>query len=55
MLYTLTQTCRRHGIDPFAYLQDVLTRLPKGDFQELADLFPYRWAAAQRAKAEPSI
>jgi transposase len=55
VLYTLTQTCRRHGIDPFAYLQDVLTRLPKGDFQELADLFPRRWAKAQRAKADPSI
>jgi transposase len=55
VLYTLTQTCRRHRIDPFAYLQDVLTRLPKGDFQELADLFPHRWAAAQRAKADPSI
>jgi transposase len=55
VLYTLTQTCRRHGIDPFAYLQDVLTRLPKGDFQELADLYPHRWAAAQRAKADPSL
>ncbi len=51
VLYTLTQTCRRHGIDPFAYLEDVLARLPQGDFQELADLFPHRWAAAQRAKA----
>jgi transposase len=55
VLYTMTQTCRRHGIDPFAYFQDVLTRLPKGHFQELADLFPHRWAAAQRAKADPSI
>jgi transposase len=55
VLYTMTQTCRRHGIDPFAYLQDVLTRLPQGDFQELANLFPHRWAAAQRAKADPSI
>jgi transposase len=52
VLYTLTQTCRRHGIDPFAYMQDVLTRLPKGDFQELADLFPHRWAEAHRAKAD---
>jgi transposase len=55
VLYTLTQTCRRHGIDPFAYLQDVLTLLPKGDFQNLADLFPHRWAETQRAKADPSI
>jgi hypothetical protein len=51
VLYTLTQSCRRHGIDPFAYLQDVLRRLPLGEFQQLADLFPNRWAAAQRAKA----
>jgi transposase len=51
-LYTLTQSCRRHGIDPFAYLRDVLTRLPKGDLQDLADLYPHRWAAAQRAKAD---
>jgi transposase len=55
VLYSLTQTCRRHGIDPFAYLQDVLTRLPKGDYQELSDLFPHRWAEAQRAKAEKPI
>jgi transposase len=52
VLYTLTQTCRRHGIDPFAYLRDVLTRLPNGGFQELADLFPHRWDAAQRAETD---
>ena len=55
VLYSLTQTCRRHGIDPFAYLQDVLTRLPKGEFRELADLFPHRWAQAQRARAENPV
>lgn len=52
VLYSFTQTCRRHGIDPFAYLQDVLNRLPRADYQDLADLFPRRWALAQRAKAE---
>jgi hypothetical protein len=50
VLYSLTQTCRRHGIDPFAYLQDVLTRLATGDFETPADLFPHRWAAAQRGR-----
>jgi transposase len=48
----MTQTCRRHGIDPFSYLQDVLTRLPRADYHELADLFPHRWAASQRAKLD---
>jgi hypothetical protein len=50
--YTMTQTCRRHGIDPFVYLQDVLTRLPEASPQSLSDLFPHHWAAAQRAAAK---
>ena len=52
VLYTMMQTCRRHGIDPFAYLRDVLTRLPQADYRELADLFPHRWAASQRAQID---
>src|SRR4051795_8568911 len=28
VLYSLTGTCRHHDIDPFAYLQDTLRRLP---------------------------
>jgi transposase len=52
VLYSLTQTCRRQGIDPFAYLQEVLARVPKSEYQELSDLFPHHWAEAQRAKAE---
>ncbi|MDB5311550.1 MAG: Transposase family protein [Gemmataceae bacterium] len=52
VLYTLTQTCRRHGIDPFAFLRDVLTRLPQAAFRDLADLFPHRWAESQRDQVE---
>jgi len=52
VLYTITQTCRRHGIDPFVYLQNVLTRLPSTQVDGLPDLFPHRWAAAQRASTE---
>ncbi len=54
LLYSFTQTCRRHGIDPFAYLRDVLVRLPQADYQELSDLFPSAWATAQRAQADKS-
>ena len=28
ILYTVVESCRRRGIDPLAYLRDVLTRLP---------------------------
>lgn len=49
VLYTLTQTCRRHGIDPFAYLQDVLARLPQADTSDLSHLLPHLWAMTQHA------
>ena len=48
VLYTMTQTCRRHGLDPFAYLQDVLTRLPLSTSGELASFLPNRWTAHSR-------
>ncbi|HET9831223.1 MAG TPA: transposase, partial [Vicinamibacterales bacterium] len=45
VLYTMTQTCRRHSLDPFVYLQDVLTRLPLCTSADLASFLPNRWAA----------
>lgn len=28
IIYTVIENCRRRGLDPFAYLREVLTRLP---------------------------
>lgn len=28
VLYTVIESCRRRGLDPYAYLRDVLARLP---------------------------
>jgi transposase len=44
-LFTLTKTCNRHRIDPFAYLQDVYARLPTTPPDELPSLLPDRWIA----------
>ena len=44
-LFTLTKTCNRHRIDPFAYLQDVYARLPTTPVDELPSLLPDRWIA----------
>jgi transposase len=44
VLYTMTQTCRRHGLDPFVYLQDVLTRLPQATSDDFTSFLPHRWA-----------
>jgi transposase len=52
VLFTFTSTCQRLGVEPWAYLKDVLTRLPTMPKEQLADLLPDRWQAAQ-AKPSP--
>ena len=42
-LFTLTKTCNRLRIDPFAYLQDLYVRLPTTSPGELPSLLPDRW------------
>jgi hypothetical protein len=53
VLFSFTSTCQRLGIEPWAYLQDVLTRLPTLSAERLCDLLPDRWHAA-RQPAAPS-
>jgi transposase len=44
IIYSLVVSCRRHGIDPLAYLRDVLTRLPTmTNRDDLRALTPARW------------
>jgi transposase len=52
VLYSFTSTCRRLEIDPWVYLQDVLTRLPELPPDQLSDLLPDRWKIARQAAAE---
>jgi hypothetical protein len=40
ILYTIVEKSRRRGIDPSAYLRDVLTRLPKMLIIEVASITP---------------
>jgi transposase len=47
ILYTFTSTCRRLGVEPWAYLKNVLTRLPTTPEQHLPTLLPDRWKAEQ--------
>ena len=42
-LFTLTTTCNRLRIDPYAYLADVYRRLPTLSGDELSTLLPDRW------------
>jgi transposase len=43
VVMTLIQTARLHGLDPYAYLRDVLERLPLTPASQIADLLPGRW------------
>ncbi|HVK16608.1 MAG TPA: transposase domain-containing protein [Fimbriiglobus sp.] len=48
MLYSVVGTCRRVGVDPFAYLRDTFARLPLTPVGRIDDLLPDRWVAAGR-------
>ena len=46
ILFTIIESCRRRGINPFDYLRDVLTRLPSMTNWQINDITPAAWAAA---------
>lgn len=52
ILYSIVESCRRRGIDPLAYLGDVLTRLPTMLVTEVPNVTPQAWAKAQRQPPE---
>jgi hypothetical protein len=49
VLFSFTSTCQL-GVEPWAYLQDVLTHLPTMPAGQLGDLLPDHWQAARQAK-----
>lgn len=51
IIYTLLETCKRHGINPQEYLHDVLARLPSMKITQVAELTPAAWAARRKARA----
>jgi transposase len=47
IIYTVVESCRRRGIDPYAYLKDVLTRLPNMTNHQIHQVTPQAWAKAK--------
>jgi hypothetical protein len=45
VIYTLIQTAKLNGVDPQAWLADVLARINDHMIGDLAALLPWRWAA----------
>jgi len=49
VLYTIVESCRRRGVEPYAYLRDVLTRLPHLTNWQIKDITPKAWAKSNAA------
>jgi transposase len=47
IIYTVIENCRRRELDPYAYLRDVLTRLPNMTNWQIPEVTPQAWAKAQ--------
>jgi transposase len=45
-IMSLIQSAKLNGHEPFAYLKDVLTRLPAQPASRIEELLPHRWQAA---------
>jgi transposase len=43
---SLIQSAKLNGHDPYAYMKDVLTRLPTQPASRIEELLPHRWSAA---------
>lgn len=42
-IMTLILSAKLNGLDPYAYLTDVLTRLPTHKMKGIEDLLPHKW------------
>jgi len=54
IIYTIIESCRRRGLDPYAYLRDVLTRLPRMTNHQIPEVTPETWAKAHRLRQRPA-
>jgi transposase len=47
VIYTLLGSCRRHGINPFDFLKDLLTRLPAAKITQIKEFTPAAWVKSR--------
>jgi len=54
IIYTVIESCRRRGLDPYTYLKDVLTRLPNMTNHQVPEVIPSAWAKAHLQVQRPA-
>jgi hypothetical protein len=50
-MYSLIETAKLNGLDPQAYLADVLARIADHPAKRIADLLPWNWQPANPIRA----
>ncbi len=50
ILFSLTETCKGLGVEPWAYLRDVLDRVSTHPASRIEELLPDRWEAIRRGR-----
>jgi len=52
---SLIQSARLNGLDPWAYLKDVLERLPTQPSHRAAELLPHHWTPPHEGRSIPAV
>jgi transposase len=52
VIFTLIACCKTHGVEPYEYLKDVLTRLPGMTNQQVHTITPKAWAESRQISPE---
>jgi transposase len=55
VIYSLIESCRSRGIDPYEYLRDILTRLPSMTNWQIPEVTPQAWTGAKAAAAKLAL
>jgi hypothetical protein len=49
VIYTLIQSCKAYGVEPYSYLKDVLQRLPSMTNHQIPEITPRSWARDRKS------
>ena len=52
IMYSLLGCCKMHGVHPYEWLKDVLTRLPMHPINRIKELLPHNWKTRQAALSD---
>ncbi len=50
VLYSLIESAKRSGVEPWAYLRDVLERISTHPMNRIGDLMPNRWKSTSASQ-----